>query len=88
MFLFSRDLGERLREQGKLWFGSNKSVNQNENQSLSKEIVSLEKLVNNEHYNKYPSKLTATATGLTPEQCSQVLSTEFLEYLSEESKDK
>lgn len=87
-FLYSRDLGEYLREQGKIWFAANNTVTLKDEIKVSSQIESLERIVSNEHSKNNPRILTSTATGLTPEQCSQILSTEFLEYICEESKNK
>lgn len=77
-----RDLGEHLREHVKLIFGSNSPVILEGNR-LEREIEALDRLTKNIYQTQYPRKLSSTATGLTAEQCNQVLSSEFLEYLND-----
>lgn len=86
-----RDLGEHLRNQLKAVINPT-DVTTKVSDNLQKQTESLERLANNVYANKYKRSLTSTATGLTAEQCSQVLSSEFLAYLNDErgffSKDK
>lgn len=49
-----------------------------------RQYISLSKLVNNDHKNKYSRILASSATGLTAEQCNLALSNEFLEELANE----
>lgn len=81
----SRDLGEHLREQAKILFTVNKSLTL-EDPKLEKQVASLEKVTSSVHQKNHPRSLNSTATGLTAEQCNQVLSSEFLEYLNDDSK--
>lgn len=53
---------------------------------LDRQFQSLENLANNVYQQKYPRKFKSTSTGLTGEQCRQVLSSEFLEYINEDKK--
>jgi hypothetical protein len=53
-------------------------------QESEKQFIALENIINNVHQKAYPRTNKATSTGLTGEQCRQVLSSEFLEYLNED----
>lgn len=53
---------------------------------LDRQFQSLENLANNVYQQKFPRKFKSTSTGLTGEQCRQVLSSEFLEYINEDKK--
>ncbi|XP_055712429.1 ubiquinol-cytochrome-c reductase complex assembly factor 2 [Phlebotomus papatasi] len=76
-----RDLGEDLREQLK-------NLLQREQQSgfnpedFAKQLDALSRISNNIHGKSYSRNSRTTATGLTGEQCNQVLSSEFLEYMN------
>ncbi|XP_053964359.1 ubiquinol-cytochrome-c reductase complex assembly factor 2 isoform X3 [Anastrepha ludens] len=82
-----RDLGEQIRKQVKN-FTNPASLTTQANEKLSAQIDSLERLTGNVYGKKYPRRHTSTATGLTAEQCSQVLSSEFLQYLNDENVTK
>lgn len=82
---FYRDLGEHLRAQLKTVLGQPNIVKVNE-KKLDRQLVALEKLANNDTYKKFPRKFNSTATGLTGEQCRQILSQEFLDYLNQEEE--
>ncbi|KAJ8962698.1 hypothetical protein NQ318_001095 [Aromia moschata] len=79
-----RDLGEFLR------FYINKAYKENRFESnfkyWDKQYLSLQKLVNNYHKNKYKRSLSSSATGLTAQQCNIALSNQFLEELGKEEK--
>lgn len=84
---YGRDLAEQIRSQIKV--PTNPAVLTNEDTAkLSKQIDALERLANNTYAKKYKRINNSTATGLTAEQCSQVLSSEFLQYLNNDSRDK
>lgn len=53
---------------------------------LDRQFQSLENLANNVYQQKYQRRFKSTSTGLTGEQCRQVLSSEFLEYINEDKK--
>lgn len=53
---------------------------------ITKQLDSLERLSNNTYNAKYPRKFTSSATGLNKEQCTQALSSEFLDYMTESEK--
>ncbi|XP_067643428.1 ubiquinol-cytochrome-c reductase complex assembly factor 2 isoform X3 [Eurosta solidaginis] len=82
-----RDLGEQIRKQIKE-LTNPASLNTEASDKLSVQIDSLERLANNIYGKKYQRAFTSTATGLTAEQCSQVLSSEFLQYLNNEKSTK
>ena len=58
------------------------SITVKNTEHVNKEIESLERLANNVHGNNFKRLSNSTATGLTADQCSQVLSSEFLHYLN------
>ncbi|XP_063706771.1 ubiquinol-cytochrome c reductase complex assembly factor 2 [Culicoides brevitarsis] len=80
-----RDLGEYLRAQLKSILGQPNIVRVNE-KKLDRQVLALERLTNNEIQKKYPRRLESTASGLTGEQCRQVLSQEFLDHLNREEE--
>lgn len=80
-----RDLGEQIRKHlSKLT--SDASLSSEAAARLNKEIDALERLSNNVYVKQYPRRYDSTATGLTAAQCSQVLSSEFLQYLNDKPK--
>ncbi|XP_036337530.1 ubiquinol-cytochrome-c reductase complex assembly factor 2 isoform X5 [Rhagoletis pomonella] len=79
-----RDLGERIRKQV-IHLANPISLTTEVHEKLSAEIDSLERLTCNVYGKKYQRRYTSTATGLTSEQCNQVLSSEFLQYLNDEN---
>lgn len=82
-FLTFSDLGEHLREQLKTTLrATNKTIQSDD--ILNKQFAALERISNNAYAIKYQRVHSATATGLSGEQCNQVLSSEFLEYLNED----
>ncbi|XP_031350144.1 ubiquinol-cytochrome-c reductase complex assembly factor 2-like [Photinus pyralis] len=79
-----RDLGQHLRDY---------ITKANQDGSLSgnekywdKQYLAIQRLVNNEHGNKYIRSLSSTSTGLTAEQCSEALTKEVLDTLEKESR--
>lgn len=80
---FHRDLGEHLREQLKTTLRSTSKTIQSDD-ILNKQFEALERISNNVYATKYKRARNSTATGLSGEQCNQVLSSEFLEYLNED----
>jgi hypothetical protein len=87
LHFFPRDLGEYLRNQLKATLGDSNIISVNDTK-IDKQFAALERLANDAHLKKYQRKLASSATGLTGEQCNQVLSSEFLEYLNEDTKSK
>lgn len=83
-----RDLGQYLRNQLEQILGGSNIVTTTNDTKLDQQFQSLENIANNVYYNKYQRTLKSTSTGLSGEQCRQVLSSEFLEYLNEDDKKK
>lgn len=54
------------------------------NEHLSKQNYALERLAKNTYFANYKRTHYSTATGLSANQCSQVLSSEFLQYLKDQ----
>ncbi|KAJ8940757.1 hypothetical protein NQ314_010619 [Rhamnusium bicolor] len=79
-----RDLGEYLRTYINRAYKENKF--ETNYKYWDKQYLALEKLVNNDHKNKYKRLLSSSATGLTAEQCNIALSNEFLEELEKEEQ--
>lgn len=82
-----RDLGEHLRDQLKHTFRTtDKTIHSDD--LFQKQYEALERISHSAAAQRYPRKVhpTSTATGLSGEQCNQVLSSEFLEYLNEDKK--
>ena len=82
-----RDIGEQIRKEVKS-LTNPAGLTDEVTDQLAKKIDSLERLASNIYATKYKRTYTSTATGLSAEQCSQVLSSEFLQYLNDESKKK
>lgn len=59
------------------------TINSVESEDLNRQFEALDRLCRNIYAEKYSRHYTATASGLTPSQCSQILSTEFLQTLEE-----
>ncbi|XP_060650358.1 ubiquinol-cytochrome-c reductase complex assembly factor 2 [Drosophila nasuta] len=81
-----RDLGEQIRKKVTKLTGSEASLSSEASADLTRQIDALERLSNNVYAKKYPRQYDSTATGLTAAQCSQVLSSEFLQYLNDKPK--
>lgn len=80
-----RDLGEHLREQLQTTFRTtDKTIHSDD--LFQKQFEALERISRSAAAAQYPRRVhaTSTATGLNGEQCNQVLSSEFLEYLNED----
>lgn len=78
-----RDLGEHLREQLKSTLRTTNKTIQSDD-LLNKQFDALERIALNVSGTRFSRSYQTTATGLTGEQCNQVLSSEFLEYLNED----
>lgn len=76
-------MGEHLRQQAKTIFAAGTSTSLKDDQ-LDKQLQALERLAKNTYANKYPRSRNSTSTGLSAEQCKQVLSSEFLDYLNDD----
>ncbi|XP_055684421.1 ubiquinol-cytochrome-c reductase complex assembly factor 2 [Lutzomyia longipalpis] len=76
-----RDLGEHLREDLK-----NLLVREQEPgfkaDKFSRELDALSRISSNAYAKDFARNSKITATGLTGEQCNQVLSSDFLEYMN------
>ncbi|XP_019864899.1 ubiquinol-cytochrome-c reductase complex assembly factor 2 [Aethina tumida] len=79
-----RDLGEYLREYVNRSYKENKF--ETNYKYWDKQYLSIKKLVENEHKNKYPRVLSSCATGLNAEQCNIALSNEYLAELEKENQ--
>lgn len=79
-----RDIGQFLRDFVQHSYKTGKL--QENPQHWDKQFLALQRLINNEHGNKYPRINTSSATGLTLDQCTVALSNEFLEHLEQEDK--
>ncbi|EDV91290.1 ubiquinol-cytochrome-c reductase complex assembly factor 2 [Drosophila grimshawi] len=77
-----RDLGEQIRKQVTRLTDAS-SLSNEKTAELNRQIDALERLSKNVYAKKYPRRYESTATGLTAAQCSQVLSSEFLQYLND-----
>lgn len=80
----NRDLGEQIRKHINI-LTNPASLTTEETNKITTKIDSLERLANNIYGKKYVRLRDSTATGLSAEQCRQVLSSEFLQYLNEGS---
>ncbi|XP_053696629.1 ubiquinol-cytochrome-c reductase complex assembly factor 2 [Sabethes cyaneus] len=80
-----RDLGQYLRDQLQTILGSSNIIAVNE-ERLQRQHRALENIANDVHRKAHPRVYTSTATGLTGEQCRDILSSEFLEYLKKEKE--
>ncbi|SPP83788.1 ubiquinol-cytochrome-c reductase complex assembly factor 2 isoform X1 [Drosophila guanche] len=80
-----RDLGEQIRKQVTRF---SNGLNSEADKDLDRQIDALERLSSNVYAKKYPRSYESTATGLTAAQCSQVLSSEFLQYLNDGAGSK
>lgn len=82
-----RDIGVHIREQIKLQFGAGGLRKPVDQENCDKQFYSLKKIVDNHYKTLYHRSSASSATGLNVEQCKQVLSDEYLEYL-EDQRDK
>lgn len=77
-----RDLGEHIRKHIKS-LTNPASLTSEATTAITIQIDSLERLANNVYGKQYKRIHNSSATGLSVEQCNQVLSSEFLQYLKE-----
>lgn len=87
MHISVRDIAEQIRKQITILTNPT-SLTAEETAKITKQIDSLERLANNTYGRKYQRIYDSTATGLSAQQCNQVLSSEFMQYLNEDSKKK
>lgn len=80
-----RDLGEYLRKRVTEGFkhGEASAVNEEECHRI---YSSLNRIASGTYAAKYPRSLTSTSTGLSAEECHQVMSKEFLNAVEEQDK--
>ncbi|XP_037028002.1 ubiquinol-cytochrome-c reductase complex assembly factor 2 [Bradysia coprophila] len=80
-----RDLGAHLREHLlKTTLGSS-TINTIDSEDLDKQFEALERLSRSVYAEKYQRQHSSTASGLTPPQCSQILSNDFLKSWEKEN---
>ncbi|XP_042888203.1 ubiquinol-cytochrome-c reductase complex assembly factor 2-like [Penaeus japonicus] len=77
-----RDLGEHLRIRVSEAFRLGDATPTNETE-CQRAYASLNRLANNTYATKYPRKLTSTSTGVSIEECHQIVSTDFLKAIEE-----
>lgn len=87
MHISVRDIAEQIRKQITILTNPT-SLTAEETAKITKQIDSLERLADNTYGRKYQRIYDSTATGLSAQQCNQVLSSEFMQYLNEDSKKK
>lgn len=63
-------------------FGGSKIVTAQIDQEAERQFQALENIIKNVHQNAYPRANKSTSSGLTGDQCKQILSSEFLEYIN------
>ena len=80
-----RDLGEFIRHQVLKEFSHGETSKINDLKDCEKKLDCLNRLANNYYGKKFPRKAIRTASGLTLEQCQEVLSTESLKVLQEQN---
>ncbi|XP_058457085.1 ubiquinol-cytochrome-c reductase complex assembly factor 2 isoform X3 [Malaya genurostris] len=78
-----RDLGQYLRDQLQSVLGATNIIAVND-ERLGRQHRALENIINDTHRCAYPRLYTSTGTGLTGDQCRDVLSSEFLASLNKE----
>lgn len=81
-------MGQFLRLRLADLFGGTKIVSAQTDQETERQFQALENIVKNVHQNANPRINRATSTGLTGDQCRQILSSEFLEYIKDDSKER
>lgn len=80
-----RDLGEYLRKRVTEGFrhGEASAVNEEE---CNRIYASLNRIASGVYAAKYPRSLKSTSTGLSGEECRQIMSTEFLNAAEEQER--
>lgn len=84
----SRDFGEHLRNQAKKVFSTEVApvTDTHDRPDITRQLNSLERLAADTYNKKYIRTYSSSATGLNKDQCSQALSSEFLDYMTESDK--
>lgn len=80
-------MGQFLRLRLADLFGGSKIISTQIDQDTEKQFQALENIIKNVHQNANPRINKSTSSGLTGDQCKQILSSEFLEYISDDSKE-
>lgn len=80
-----RDLGVQIRQHINILTNPSR-ITSSEYDNYCKQFDSLEKLANNAFGGKCNRIYESSSTGLTVQQCSHVLSSEFLQYLKDKPK--
>lgn len=81
-----RDLGEHIRKQVGLAFSSGDSFRGDASQCLKK-YESLKRLVDDHYYKKYKCSIQTSASGLSAQHCTTVLSKQSLKLLQENNEN-
>lgn len=82
-----RDLAQHIRDQIKVAFSKGELQQSQVNQTqCDRNYQSLRRLASNQYAELYSRGNTATASGLTPQQCNLALTPELQEYFLEEDK--
>lgn len=84
----SSDFGEHLRKQAKKLFSTElvPVSDKADRPDITAQLDALERLASDKYNQKYPRRFTSSATGLNKDQCTQALSSEFLDYMTETDK--
>lgn len=80
-----RDLGEHIRKEVGAAFSSGDSF-RGDTTKCMKKYESLKRLADNHYCNKYKRSIQSSASGLTVEHCTSVLSKESLEILNKQNE--
>lgn len=80
-------MGQFLRLRLADLFGGSKIISTKIDQDTERQFQALENIIKNVHQNANPRASKSTSSGLTGDQCKQILSSEFLEYISDDSKE-
>ncbi|XP_055853101.1 ubiquinol-cytochrome-c reductase complex assembly factor 2 [Episyrphus balteatus] len=79
-----RDIAEHLRSLLPILQQPDRSTTAEQMEHINKQNDALNRLSKNIYFSTYKREHHSTATGLSANQCSQVLSSEFLQYLKEQ----
>lgn len=85
MLFFDRDLGQHIRDQVKIAF-VNGEVFPGNQQKCDLEYLALKRISESQHAKQYPRKLKSSALGLSLEECSSLVSNDFLKTVEEEEQ--
>lgn len=79
-----RDIGDHLKQYINTAYKENKF--ESNHSYWDKQYIALQRLLNNNHKNKYKRTLASSATGLTAEQCNIALSNEYLNEVNQKEQ--